>query len=41
MEKLKANRHYIVNNICRVCSVLLDNGAGELVKEVHTQFEGG
>ena len=22
MEKLKANRHYIVHNVCRVCSML-------------------
>ena len=41
MKKLKANRHYIVHNVCRVYSVLLGNGAGELAKEVHTQFKRG
>jgi len=41
MEKLKANRHYIVHNVCRVCSVLLGNGAGKLAKEVYTRFKGG
>ena len=41
MKKLKANRHYIVHNVCRVCSVLWGNGACELAKEVHTRFEDG
>ena len=40
MEKLKANRHYIVHNMWQFIACY-EATAGELTKEVHTRFEGG
>jgi hypothetical protein len=32
IKKLKTNRHYIIYNVYRVCSMLRGNGVGKLAK---------